>query len=379
MKILHISKFYPPEPGGIENFVYDLANAQVRQGHDVTVLCHQADEAAPTLTETIHGATIVRVKTLGQLAYAPVTPAFLLHLHRTIRRFQPDVIHAHLPNVSAFWLLFCLKTCPLILHWHADVAASKIDRKMSFLYQLYKPWESALLSASDRIICTSGTYLKHSMPLRPWLKKCRVVPLGLDPERLKLPDNKQQNLHQSDLTVLCVGRFAYYKGFSYLVDAIEKLPDARLIIVGDGPEFAHIKNRVAQKNLTHRVFLPGKVNNDSLFQLYNECDIFCLPSIERTEAFGLVLLEAMFFGKPLVTAQIQGSGVMEVNQHEITGLQVPVADAGALREAILYLKEHVDIRLKMGRAGRRRFNQNFHIRAVTEKIIRLYQDSLTGC
>ena len=106
MKILHISKFYPPEPGGIENFVYDLANAQVRQGHDVTVLCHQADEAAPTLTETIHGATIVRVKTLGQLAYAPVTPAFLLHLHRTIRRFQPDVIHAHLPNVSAFWLLF---------------------------------------------------------------------------------------------------------------------------------------------------------------------------------------------------------------------------------------------------------------------------------
>ena len=379
MKILHISKFYPPEPGGIENFVYDLANSQVRQGHDVTVLCHQADTAGPTLTETIHGATVIRVRTLGQLAYAPVAPAFLFHLHRTIRRFQPDVIHAHLPNVSAFWLLFCPKTCSLILHWHADVVASKINRKMSFLYQLYKPWESTLLKAADRIICTSGTYLKNSMPLRPWRKKCRVVPLGLDPERLKLFDKKKQNLHQSDLTVLCVGRFSYYKGFSNLVDAVEKLPDVRLIIVGDGPEYPSLKDRIRQKNLSHRVLLPGKIRNDALFQLYNECDIFCLPSIERTEAFGLVLLEAMFFGKPLVTTQIPGSGVMEVNQQGITGLQVPVADAGALREAILYLKEQVDIRLKMGRAGRRRFNQNFHIQPVAEKITRLYQDALTGC
>ena len=379
MKILHLSKFYPPEPGGIENFVFDLANAQVRQGHDVTVLCHQADTSAPTLPETIHGARIIRIKTFGQLAYAPVTPAFLFHLHRTIRRFQPDVIHAHLPNVSAFWLFFCPRTCPLVLHWHADVAASKIDRKMSFLYQLYQPWEYALLKAADRIICTSDTYLKHSMPLRSWRKKCRTVPLGLDPERLKLLDNKEQNFHQSDLTVLCVGRFSYYKGFSYLVDAVEKLPDVRLIIVGDGPEYANLRDHIRKKHLTHQVWLPGKVPSDALFRLYERCDIFCLPSIERTEAFGLVLLEAMFFGKPLVTTQIQGSGVMEVNQNGITGVQVPVADAGTLREAILYLKEHADIRWKMGRAGRRCFNQNFHIQPVTEKITQLYQDALTGC
>ena len=217
------------------------------------------------------------------------------------------------------------------------------------------------------------------MPLRPWQKKCRTVPLGLDPERLKLLDNKEQNFHQSGLTVLCVGRFSYYKGFSYLVDAVEKLPDVRLIIVGGGLEYASLKDRIRQKNLTHRVWLPGKIRNDALFQLYNECDVFCLPSIERTEAFGLVLLEAMFSGKPLVTTKIPGSGVMEVNQQEITGLQVPVADTDALREAILYLKEQVDIRLKMGRAGRRRFTQNFHIQPVAETITQLYKDALTGC
>ena len=208
------------------------------------------------------------------------------------------------------------------------------------------------------------------------------MPLGLDPERFKTSGNKEyhrRHCHQSDLTILSVGRFSYYKGFSYLVDAVENLPDIRLIIVGDGLEYANLRDRIRAKNLTHRVFLPGRVSSDSLLQLYSKCDVFCLPSIERTEAFGLVLLEAMFSGKPLVTAKIPGSGVMEVNQHGITGLQVPVANAGAISEAILYLKEHAGIRLKMGRAGRRRFNQNFHIQPLAEKITQLYQDALTGC
>ena len=375
MKILHISKYYPPEPGGIENFVYDLANAQVKQGHDVSVLCHQTDFAKSTVFETINGVTVIRVRTFGQLAYAPITPEFVWHLGSVTNRFHPDIIHAHLPNISAFWLLFLKKACPLILHWHADVVASKIDRKMTSLYNFYKPWETFLLKKADSIICTSNTYLQHSKPLRKWNKKCHVIPLGLDPERMDLINSsKEGDKQNSVLTVLSVGRFTYYKGFEYLVETAEKIPETNFIIVGNGPEYNTIKTIVDKKNLNNRVFLPGKVSGKELTRLFEQCDIFCLPSLERTEAFGLVLLEAMYFGKPLITTQIKGSGVNEVNQKESTGLQIPAADADAIAEAVIHLKKNTEKRIAMGKTAKNHFNQYFHIRSVTENIERLYME-----
>ena len=109
MKILHISKFYPPEPGGIENFVCDLAEAQVQQGHEVCVLAHQSEFNRPTRWERVNGVNVGRIRTFGQAAYAPVTPGFPIPLLLLMRQFRPDVIHAHLPNMSAFWLLFIRK------------------------------------------------------------------------------------------------------------------------------------------------------------------------------------------------------------------------------------------------------------------------------
>lgn len=373
MKILHISKYYPPEPGGIENFVYDLANAQIKQGHDVYVLSHQTDFAKSNKLENINSVRVDRVRTFGQLAYAPVTPEFILRLSSAVNRFNPDIIHAHLPNISAFWLILLQKKCPLILHWHADVVASHIDRKMSYLYRLYKPWETMLLRKADSIICTSNTYLKHSTALRQWHKKCHVIPLGLDPDRMNLGDNFQKrDKKDSPLTVLSVGRFAYYKGFEYLVAAAEKLPDIRFIIVGDGPGYAAIKARVTEKGLQNQISLPGKVSGRELIQLFNHCDIFCLPSLERTEAFGLVLLEAMYFGKPLITTLIKGSGVNEVNQNGTTGLHVPTANAEAIVEAIDSLKKNAKDRMAMGNMAKSYFNDYFHIQPVAENIEKLY-------
>ncbi|MFP4226055.1 MAG: glycosyltransferase, partial [Desulfobacterales bacterium] len=184
MKILHISKFYPPEPGGIESFVCDLAEAQVRQGHEVCVLAHQSEFNKPTCREQINGVKVRRIRTFGQAAYAPLTPGFPLHLLSSMRTFGPDVIHAHLPNISAFWLLFARKFCPLVLHWHADVVASPIDRKMGVLYNFYKPWELLLLKKADKIIATSNAYLNSSQPLTGFKKKTRVIPLGINPARL---------------------------------------------------------------------------------------------------------------------------------------------------------------------------------------------------
>ena len=377
MKIVHIAKFYPPEPGGIENFVFDLANSQVGQGHRVTVLSHQTGFAKSSQQETINGVTVLRVRSFGQLAHAPACPGFPRHLHAIIRRFQPDIIHAHLPNLSAFWLLFLPKTCPIVLHWHADVVSSALDRKMRYLYPLYNPCETRLIQKADRIICTSRAYLDTSPALRRQRKKCVVIPLGLDPSRMAVSepsDTPAFKKRTNRLLVLGVGRFAYYKGFEYLIQAAEKTPDAHFIIAGDGPGKSKIQNQVIARSLQHRIFLPGQISRDELIHLFYQCDIFCLPSIERTEAFGLVLLEAMSFGKPLVTTSIAGSGVAEVNLPGVTGLQVPAANAEALAGAIQFLGRNPEIRMKMGQMAKKRFQNHFDIRFVAHRIETVYGD-----
>lgn len=388
MKILHISKFYPPEPGGIENFAADLAAAQVRQGHEVYVMAHHAagQFGLPGTIAKNSGVVVEKVRTLAQVAYVPVSPEFFLRMAAVVRNFQPDVIHAHMPNVSAFWLLFIKTGTPVFIHWHADVVASRIDRKMAFFYNLYRPMENLLLKAAHRIICTSNAYLRHSRPLRKWRYKCAVVPLGLDARRLGAPPPEQFFLKQdsgngrqtclmpatvnteSRFTVLCVGRFTYYKGFEYLIEAAQKVAMADFVLVGDGPGWASIKNMVSEKGLKDRVQLLGRVDDNRLRGLFAASDLFCLPSIERTEAFGLVLLEAMAFGRPLVTTQIPGSGVTEVNVHGVTGLQVPPADAWALAEAIAALGSDPGLRRRMGNEARLRFENNYEINAVCDMI-----------
>ena len=374
MKILHISKFYPPEPGGIESFVCDLAEAQVRQGHEVYVLAHQSEFNKPTCREQINGVKVRRIRTFGQAAYAPLTPEFPLHLRSSIRTFRPDLIHAHLPNISAFWMLFARKPCPLLLHWHADVVASPIDRKMGVLYNFYKPWELLLVKKADKVIATSGSYLNASRPLSGFLRKTRVIPLGINPGRLADSHaGSRPAASDKGFNVLSVGRFAYYKGFEYLVQAAEKLPDVQFVIVGDGPRYSEIKKLVCQKGLQDRVQLPGQVKAEQLRKLFLDCDLFCLPSLERTEAFGVVLLEAMSLGKPLVTTKIPGSGMSEVNVHGTTGLQVPPADADALASAIDDMRKDLSACRQMGEAARRRFETHFHISAVAEQIKSLYE------
>lgn len=377
MKILHISKFYPPEPGGIENFAADLASAQARGGNQVYVLAHHGRDwfYRPGSIARAGGVVVERVRTFGQLSYVPVSPEFFLRLSRVIKIFKPDVIHVHVPNVSAFFLLLIKVHAPVILHWHADVVASRIDRRMAFFYSFYRPLETLLIRAADRIICTSGSYLRYSRPLRKWKDKCIILPLGLDPARIGNPDpglhtetlDKNKNTG-SKFRVLCVGRFAYYKGFEYVVKAALKVPMAEFVLVGDGPGWVRIKEMVCEMGLEGRVYFPGRVDDKCLRGLFASCDIFCLPSVERTEAFGLVLLEAMAFGKPLVTTKIAGSGVNEVNVDGITGLQVPPADPVALAEAINALGSDQKLCRQMGAMARRRFEQEYQIDSVCAKL-----------
>ena len=191
MRVLHIGKYYPPFAGGIEHFLADLLPALTQRGIASAAVVHDEQRGRPgQAPDPSDSPAIYRAPCHGQLLYAPLSPAFPAWLRRAIREFRPDLLHLHMPNTSAFWALMMpsARKLPWIVHWHADVVASTIDRRLALAYQFYRPLEQRLLAASKAIIATSAPYLDASAALRPWRERCRVIPLGLDPSRFPAPD-----------------------------------------------------------------------------------------------------------------------------------------------------------------------------------------------
>lgn len=374
-RVLHLGKYFHPFRGGIENFLRDLAREQAATA-EVLVLAHHHQRGASTSREEMDNVAVVRVRTFGSLAHTPLAPGFGAVLARELAGFRPDVVHAHLPNVSAFWLLLHPPGCPVVVHWHADVAPSALDRRLAALYPFYRPLEQALLRRARRIVVTSRPYLETSQPLARHRDRCRVVPLGLDPARFVGRDQEAaQAPPDAGPMLLAVGRFAYYKGFEHLVRAAALLPGVRVVIAGGGPLWPAMRRLVDGLGLAGQVELPGPVDDATLHRLLAGCQVFCLPSVERTEAFGMVLLEAMAFGRPLVTTAIPGSGMGYVNQDGITGIAVRPGDPQALAAAVRRLLDDDGLRCGMGRAARERFAAEFHIRPAARRISAVYAEA----
>ena len=377
--MLHVGKFYPPFAGGMEYFLADLLHALPAQGVMAAALVHDESSAGacPTSGDVI---PIYRAPCHGRLLYAPVSPAFPLWLKRAIREFRPDLLHLHLPNTSAFTALMlpAARRLPWVIHWHADVVASTIDRRLALAYRFYRPFEQRLLAASRAVIATSPAYLQSSTALAPWRERCEVIPLGLDPARL--PDPAPDALAQAEalwgeragLRVLAIGRLTYYKGHDTLIRAAATVPDARVLIVGSGERRAGLLGLIRSLGLERRVNLPGFQPDAMLNALLASCDLLCLPSLERTEAFGLVLLEAMRFGKPVVASDISGSGVGWVVRQAGHGVLTPPGDPAPLAGALRTLQSDPAYRQRLGQAGRAALREQFGMGPVAGAVADLY-------
>ena len=378
MNILHIGKYYPPFSGGIENFMGDLLPLIVSNEHKVCALVHDHSHRQLAKTEIIDGVEVIRVSCYGRLLYAPISPAFVFDLKTTIQNFKPDIIHIHMPNTSAFWLLLLAqaKKIPWVIHWHSDVIGSAPNKWVARAYHIYQFFERKLLQQSQAIIATSPHYLKSSPVLQKYCDKTHVIPLGLNQEsmaNINIDVNYAEKKWQDGKNhLLSIGRLTYYKGHQYLIKAMLELPDSQLIIIGQGEEYQALKNLIQDLGLQKRVTLTGKLEQAQLHGLLSTCDVFCLPSIERTEAFGLVLLEAMYYAKPTMVSHIMGSGMTWVCQDQQTGIHVQVQDSHdiARRLASLLLSNHIQ---RMGLNGKQKTNENFNIYSIAKQIIMLYQ------
>jgi glycosyltransferase involved in cell wall biosynthesis len=227
------------------------------------------------------------------------------------------------------------------------------------------------------VIATSANYLNASSALAQWRDKVRVIPLGIAPhESANDPHATSGRWHAGALRVLAVGRLSYYKGFDVLLDALADVPEAELVLVGDGDGKAHLQARAVECGIASRVHFAGSVDDATLHALYANADVLCLPSIDRSEAFGLVLLEAMRAALPVVASDLRGSGVTYVVRDGETGLLVPPGDADTLTAALRRLGQDSALRQRLGAAGRQRWLSEFTLERAAQRTLTLYRDVL---
>ena len=360
MKILHIGKFYPPENGGIETVTLNCAESEAKNGHSITVLAFTNSKAS-TLNQ--NGVEVIRCKINMTIASQPISISYLFRLSRLILR--NDILHFHFPNLlPLIVLLLSVHRSKLLLHWHADILKNR------FINRLVAPLIKLLTRRADVIITTSKIYSDATTYLKRHSGKTWVIPLGIvDRASPVLRGSGTKKQECSKKKILTVGRLVPYKGLETLLDAMEVLPgEYTLSIVGKGELYTSLQENIRSKGLENRVTLLGSLCDTELQKQYESCDVFCLPSISRAEAFGVVLLEAMSFAKPLVTSDVPGSGMSWVNKDGQTGFHFASENAHDLAMKIAEIFKEEKQYLQLCNNSRNRFLQKFEL-SVVEKLL----------
>jgi len=378
MRVLHIGKFFPPHVGGIERYSADLCTALAARGVATAMLAHAPPGTHRTRHYRADAVDVTLAACHGQLIYAPISPSFSWLIPRLIAEFKPDILHIHTPNTSAFLalLLPSARHLPWVLQWHSDVPLDTAKPMLRAVARFYRPWENALLRRARAIVASSAQYRDSSRTLAPWLAKTEVIPLGLPEPTVSAVRGKSIQWPGPGLRLLAVGRLSYYKGFDILLRALAELAQVSLVLIGSGECEKQLKALAQRLEITDRVHFAGHTDDATLAATYANAEAFCLPSIERTEAFGMVLVEAMRAGSPTIASAIPGSGVGYLITNEVSGLLVPPADAKALAQALHRLATEPALRAKLGIAGRARWQSEFTMERCADRTLALYQSVL---
>ena len=368
LRALQLAKFYAPVVGGIESVVFELTEGLNRLGCRTDVLCAH-DRRLTAVESWPQGYTVTRAASLGQLLSTSMSPRMPGLLSQCAREY--DLIHVHLPDPMANLALWWSRPkARIVVHWHSDIIQQRLALRV------YAPLQQWLLRRADMIIATSERYWRGSPWLRPLRDKIRVLPIGIEEHPPPVPAEQVRQIqlrYGQRRLVFALGRMVYYKGFQHLIDASAQLPsDVAVVIGGDGPLLEPWRQRVAAVGLDNRVYLPGRIDAQELAAHFEAADIFCLPSDSKAEAFGVVLLEAMRAGKPIVASDIPGSGVGWVNEDGRTGLNVPPADPERLAGALRSLLDEPARAAAYGSAARQRFIENFTAQRMVRQCLDLY-------
>jgi glycosyltransferase involved in cell wall biosynthesis len=366
VKILHVYKDYYPVVGGMENHIGILARGAAARGAEVTVLVTSPGHR--TEIEELDGVKVIKAGRLATPASTPISLALLSWM----RRLEADITHLHFPYPwGEMAHLIWGRSPKTVITYHSDVVRQRN------LLRLYGPLMRRVLAKADRIIATSPNYVRSSPHLSQVAEKCTVIPLGIElSPLLKAEQEDIEWLRQRcrPPLLLFVGLLRYYKGLGYLIEAMKDV-DARLVVVGTGPMAQEWQCLTARLGLAEKVFFEGRVEDQLLPAYYQACDLFVLPASHRSEAFGVVQVEAMACGKAVVSTEV-GTGTSFVNADGETGLVVSPRDPAALAQGINRLLGDDQLRTQMGENARQRARREFSHEVMIDRVLELYQDLL---
>lgn len=370
LRVCHLGKFYPPAPGGIETHVQCLARAQAEQGARVQVFCTNHEPGGPTVEDQDGPVEVTRFARAAAVAKLDVCP----DLVRALRRVEADVPHVQVPNPTMLLALALARPrAPLVVSYQSDVIRQRVRRL------LFRPIERHVFRRVPAILVSSPSYARGSRFLERYRDRLECLPNGIDLQPYLEPSEAHlaeaaaiRAAHAGPIWLSC-GRMVYYKGFLNAVRALPHVPGT-LILIGDGPDRSALEAEVRRLGVGDRVVFAGNLPHYlDLASYYLAADAFWFPSNARSEAFGLVQVEAMASGCPVINTSIPHSGVAWVSPHEVTGLTVPVDDPEALAAAARRLVEEPGLRDRLAVAGRARAESEFDHRVMASRCLEIYR------
>lgn len=371
MKVLQLGKFYPIQ-GGVEKVMFDLLDGLSNKGILCDMLCANADVGEPTrIIRHNKFSEIICTKTQCK-KFATMVSLQMITLLRKISS-DYDIIHIHHPDPMAALALFLSGyKGKVVLHWHSDIL------KQKFLLKFFMPLQNWLIRRADLIVGTTPVYVAQSPHLKKAQNKCTYLPIGIEP--IAYDENKVlllKDKFKGKKIIFSLGRLVDYKGYKYLVDAAKYLPDNYVVLIGgSGPLKSALQKQIEHDDLRGKVILLGRISDEELPTYYGACDLYCLPSIMKTEAFAIVQIEAMSCGKPIVATKIPESGVSWVNADGESGLNVPVKDSKALASAIERILNDRNLYLQLAKGAKERFNHLFLKEKMVDECIGKYESLL---
>ncbi len=380
LRVLQFGRFNNADQnGGIERHMQLLCEGLTALNIDVTYLVAGDSQSSKTskISTPLGSYDVVEAATFGTYFSTAVSPMQVIKALMLHRKKPFDVVHLHLPNPLAHiasWLL--PRGVKRVITWHSDII------KQKRLLSIYLPFLRRFVSSSDAVIAATPAHFTSStqIPADYPSNKRHVIPYGRDfsdlvltPPTTQLCDLLKANAKSASTSghiIFALGRHVYYKGFDVLIDAMQQV-NAQLIVGGDGPLKAALEEQAKHLGVNHKVVFTGSIPEEDLAAYFNACDVFCLPSVEQSEAFGLVQLEAMACDKPVVCTQLN-NGVNVVNQAGITGLAVPARNATALAEALSTLLNDEDLRSKLGKQAKAHAISGYSLTAMSNSHAALY-------
>lgn len=361
-RILEVNKFYPPHIGGIETLVAQRARL-LSKYPDVELCVLVCQEKGRGCREQRDGVTLIRCGSLGTYFSCPVSLSFLWEFRRLAKQADVVEIHTPFPLGDLACLLSGYKG-RVVIAWHSDVI------KQKKLLQLYKPLLLHFLKRADAIIAATPGHVDSSSFLPAFREKCHIIPYALetgDYEKAnKTPILTEKLRNPKAVKLLFAGRLVYYKGAAFLLEAMAQVRGCELFICGTGP----LEEALRAKAKGLPVHFLGRLSDGELKAAFADCDIFVFPSVENSEAFGIVQQEAMVYGKPVINTSLP-TGVPYVSVHGKTGLTVPPKDARALAQAVQKLADDPALRAEYGRNAAEKVRSDYESTNIMHQILKV--------